>query len=135
MCLFPPARKHELLDSPTHRGGAARRVGDALRRKEDRRTLSHEDLPPCAGERVSFMSPFRLTRTMNHPYAEIFPETHGHVAPTRFVHPAYSAACVPFRWMLRENVEGNAREKTIGIAERLQLGWVADREPDIRNHA
>ena len=97
--------------------------------------LSREDLPPCAGERVSFMSPFPLTRTMNHPYAEIFPETHGHVAPTRFVHPAYSAACVPFRWMLRENVEGNAREKTIGIAERLQLGWVSDREPDIRNHA
>jgi hypothetical protein len=37
--------------------------------------------------------------------------------------------------MLRENVEGNAREKTVGIAERLQLGWVADREPDIRNSA
>src|SRR5262249_2401567 len=64
---------------------------------------------------------------------EIYPQTHGHFAPTRFVQTEYSAACVPFRWMLRENVEGNAKKGEIGIAERLQLGWVPDREPDIRN--
>ena len=118
------------------------RIGEGRRDEAEARCagkrideLSRDDLPPCVGERVSFMSPFPLTRTMNHPYAEIYPETHGHVAPTRIVHPAYSAACAPFRWMLRENVEGNAREKTIGIAERLQLGWVPDREPDIRSRA
>ena len=93
-----------------------------------------DDLPPCIGERVSFMAPFELTRAMTHPYAEYYPETHGHFAPTRFVHPAYSSACVPFRWMLRERVEGNARDGDIGIAERLKIGWVPDREPDIRNH-
>ena len=92
------------------------------------------DLPPCIGERVSFMAPFELTRAMSHPYAEYYPETHGHFAPTRFAHPAYSAACVPFRWMLREKVEGNAKNGEIGIAERLKIGWVPDREPDIRNH-
>ena len=80
------------------------------------------------------MAPFALSRTMTHPYAEFYPETHGHFTPTRFVHPVYSAACVPFRWMLREKVEGSAKDGEIGIAERLKIGWVPDREPDIRNH-
>ena len=96
--------------------------------------LDRAELPPCMGERVSFMAPFSVTRTMTHPYTEIFPGTHGHLAPTRFVQPAYSAACVPFRWMLREKVEGSATDVEIGIAERLKIGWVPDREPDIRNH-
>src|SRR3989442_2705610 len=95
--------------------------------------LANADLPPCVGERASFMASFDLRRTMVHPYAEIFPATHGHFAPTRFVQPAFSAACVPFRWMLREMVEGNAKNAEIGIAERLKLGWVPDREPDIRD--
>ena len=71
--------------------------------------LDRRDLPPCVGERAMFMAPFALTRTMTHPYTEFYPETHGHFAPTRFVHPAYSAACVPYRWMLREKVEGARR--------------------------
>ena len=71
---------------------------------------------------------------MTHPYTEFYPETHGHFAPTRFVQPAYSAACVPFRWVLREKVEGSAKDGEIGIAERLKIGWAPDREPDIRNH-
>jgi len=79
------------------------------------------------------MAPFPLTRTMTHPYAEIYPETHGHFAPTRFVQTPWSAACVPFRWMLRGKVEGDAKKGEVGLAESLQLGWVADREPDIRN--
>ena len=96
--------------------------------------LDRADLPPCVGERVSFMAPFALTRTMTHPYKEFYPETHGHFEPTRFVQPESSAACVPFRWMLREKVEGSAKDGEIGIAERLKIGWVPDREPDIRNH-
>ena len=96
--------------------------------------LAGADLPPCVGERVSFMAPFALTREITHPYGEFYPETHGHFAPTRFVQPAYSAACVPYRWTLREKVEGSAKDGEIGIAERLKIGWVPDREPDIRNH-
>ena len=96
--------------------------------------LDRADLPPCVGERVSFMAPFALTRTMTHPYKEFYPETHGHFEPTRFMQPEYSAAGVPFRWMLREKVEGSAKDGEIGIAERLKIGWVPDREPDIRNH-
>ena len=95
--------------------------------------LDPDKLPPCVGERVSFMAPFTLTREITHPYKDIYPETHGHFAATRFEQPAYSAACLPFRWMLREKVEGSPKEGEIGIAERLKIGWVADREPDIRN--
>ena len=35
--------------------------------------------------------------------------------------------------MLRGNVEGDPRENSPGIAERLQLGWVPEREPEIRD--
>lgn len=94
--------------------------------------LDGPDLPPCVDERGLFMAPFSLTRTMTHPYTDRFPKTHGHFAPTRFVQSAYSAACIPFRWMLRERVEGNPRKGEVGIAERLQLGWLPEREPDIR---
>lgn len=93
------------------------------------------DLPPCIGERVSFMAPFELRRTMTHPYVEAYPETHKHFTPTCFVQSRYSAACVPFQWMLREKVEGNAKDGESGLAERLKLGWVQDREPDIRNRS
>ena len=117
------------------------RIGEGRRDEVDARCASQRldeldraDLPPCVGERVSFMAPFALTRTMTHPYTEFYPETHGHFASTRLVQPAYSAACVPFRWMLREKVEGNAKDGEVGIAERLKIGWAPDREPDIRNH-
>ena len=93
--------------------------------------LTKEELPPCAGERAAFMAPFELRRTMTHPYAESSPATHGHFAPTPFAHPPFSAACVPFRWMLRKAVEGEAKENDPGLAERLRLGWVADREPEL----
>ncbi len=95
--------------------------------------LTADELPPCVGERVSFMAPFELARTISHPYTEIYPETHGHFEPTRFVQQPHSAVCVPFRWMLREMVEGNPKERLVGLAERLKLGWVPEREPDIRN--
>lgn len=93
--------------------------------------LSAAGFPPCIGERVSFMAPFEMIRTMRHPYTESSPATHGHLAPTRFVQPPYSAACVPFRWMLLREVEGNPRENQ-GLAESLKIGWSPDNEPDLR---
>ncbi len=89
--------------------------------------LAPAELPPCVGERMSFMAPFSLTRKISHPYTEFYPDTHGHFDETPYVQPEYSAACVPFRWVLRENAEG--------IAEQLQLGLSPDREPDIRNRS
>ena len=118
------------------------RIGEGRRDEVETRCASRRfdeldpaNLPPCVDERVSFMAPFSLTWTKTHPYREFYPETHHHFAPTRFVQPPYSAACVPFRWMLRENVEGNPKEGEIGTAERLKIGWVPEREPDIRSRA
>ena len=64
--------------------------------------LPADDVPPCVKERASFMAPFEIARTMHHPYA-LTSDTHSHFAPTHFVQPPYTAACVPFRWMLREH--------------------------------
>ena len=85
--------------------------------------LDKGDVPPCVSERASFMAPFEITRTMNHPYAYPNSRTHSHLLPTRFVQPPYTAAGVPFRWMLRENAED--------FAEKLQLGYAPDGEPDL----
>ena len=94
--------------------------------------LKSGELPPCVGERVSFMAPFDFMRTMQHPYVKTSPETHGHFASTPYVHQPYSAACVPFRWMLRKEVEGDPKTGTLGLGESLKLGWMPDREPDLK---
>ena len=116
------------------------RIGEGRRDEVEKRCagrrldeLDAADRPPCVGERVSFMAPFALGRTMTHPYTKRFPATHGHFVPTRFLQPAFSAASVPFRWMLRERVEGGGNDAQAGIAERLKIGWAPDREPDIRD--
>ena len=62
------------------------------------------------------MAPFELTRTMEHPYAKTSAEIHGHFEPTRFVQPAWSGTCVPFRWMLRQEVEGDPKQDEPGTA-------------------
>lgn len=95
--------------------------------------LSEAQLPPCVSERASFMAPYPLMRTVTHPYREAYPDTHSHFRPTRIHHLPYAATCVPFRWMLRESVEGNAKKNDIGLATRLQLGWILEREPQIKN--
>ena len=43
----------------------------------------------------------------------------------------YSAACVPFGWMLRRQVEGDERWGTLGKADALKLGYDAAREPKL----
>jgi len=65
-----------------------KRIGEGRRDEVERRCagqrldeLDRGELPPCVGERVSFMAPFDLTRTMNHPYTEIYPATHRHLNP------------------------------------------------------
>src|SRR5579884_106738 len=91
--------------------------------------IGEGELPACVAERASFMADFELRRTMRHPYTETSPETHGHLVPTRFVQPAYSAPAIPFGWMLRESIEGNGSE--MGLAEKFKLGWVPEREPEL----
>lgn len=156
--LAPGARRlpphHITIRVPWHDGGWAgcvckeplentsclvlKRIGadrnDELEKKNSGKRMDQlavKDLPPCIAERATFMAPFEIVRRLKHPYVKWSKETHGHIAETRFVQPAYSASCVPFRWMLRNTVEGNPKRKEIGLAEEFQLGWVSDREPEL----
>ncbi len=83
--------------------------------------LNEKDLPPCMGERVTFMADFPIAKTLVHPYTTSSPTTHGHLKPTRVTFPAFSAAAVPYHWMLQEN----AKEKT----EMYDLDFDEQREP------
>ncbi|MBN1315756.1 MAG: AAA family ATPase [Anaerolineales bacterium] len=76
--------------------------------------LESSQLPPCFIERGQFMAPFEMTRLASHPYSGRS-DPHNHFAPTRFRLPPYSAACIPFNWMLKES----AYER----AEKLELGF------------
>ncbi|MDO6433017.1 ATP-dependent RecD-like DNA helicase [Flavitalea sp. BT771] len=90
--------------------------------------LDEEQYPACVGERATFMAPFPFYKTLSHPYAESSPGTHGHLKPTKVQFPAFSAAAVPYHWMLKEN----AKEKTALYAlnyeesKEPQLDWAAD---------
>lgn len=94
--------------------------------------LQQSEFPPCVSERGAFMAAFAHSRVMRHPYAENSPETHGHFAATPFEHPAYSAACVPFRWMLKSNIESDEKTGTQGLSNELQIGYRRDREPTLK---
>jgi hypothetical protein len=93
--------------------------------------LEREHLPSCVDEHGTIMAPFALSMMKNHPYAKSAEKTHGHFAATPYTIAPYSAAAMPFRWMLKEQAEGNEK---FGIASRvdaLQLGYAAEREPDL----
>lgn len=79
--------------------------------------------PACAVERVGFMAPFEYVRDANHPYNRGPESSHGHFKTTPLRHPPYSAAAVPFAWMLREAME------TLGGEQALDVQ--AEREPDL----
>jgi len=85
--------------------------------------ISRDQLPPCVNERVSFMAPFPLKLIKTHPYVRQNPDSHGHFLPTPFAIRPYSAACVPFRWMLTE--------ECADLVKRFDLGFQSDREPDL----
>lgn len=79
--------------------------------------------PACAAERMGFMAPFEYVRMADHPYNRGPETSHGHFKATPLRHPPYSAAVVPFAWMLREAME------TLGQEHELDVQ--AEREPDL----
>lgn len=91
--------------------------------------MAIEDLPPCVDEHATFMASFPVHLIKNHPYKDAAEPTHGHFKPTPYSLAAFSAAAIPFRWMLKENVEGNARARVESLADRLALGYDSSREP------
>ena len=85
--------------------------------------LPMEQWPCCVPERVGFMAPFEYVRTANHPYNRGPDCAHGHFAPTPLRHPPYSAAAVPFSWMLVDEMGK--------LGEEYSLDVQAEREPDL----
>ena len=84
------------------------------------------ELPPCSGERAGFMSPSARQVTKVHPYAS-WNEVYRKFQPTTYDLPAYSADCIPFRWMLRENA--------VAIADEYQLPYEPDLEVAVDTEA
>lgn len=79
--------------------------------------------PACVAERMGFMAPFEYVRMANHPYNRGPETSHGHFKETPLRHPPYSAAAVPFAWLLSEAM------RTLG--EEYALDLQAEREPDL----
>ena len=86
--------------------------------------LNDDHHPPCVSERGGFMAPFDFTRKLSHPYAKTS-NAHKHLLPTTFRYPAYSAACLPFKWMLKDM----AMDKV----KALELGFQPDLEDQTHN--
>jgi hypothetical protein len=85
--------------------------------------LPQAQWPACAGERMGFMAPFEVERMADHPYNRGRETSHGHFKRTPLRHPPYSAAVVPFAWLLREAMEA--------FGEEHELDVQAEREPDL----
>ncbi|RLA43549.1 MAG: RNA helicase, partial [Gammaproteobacteria bacterium] len=92
--------------------------------------LELEEYPPCVAEHGTFMAKFDVQTTKHHPYQKSS-STHEHFADTPFTFSAHAAAAVPYRWMLKKQVEGDFKEGIIGKAESLRLNWEPEREPDM----
>ena len=70
------------------------------------KNMPWQEFPPCVKERGTFMSPFAFDRFHEHPYSKTSPDTHAHFAPTQLHYPAFTAAALPFRWLMRKELEG-----------------------------
>jgi len=79
--------------------------------------LPEEQWPCCIGERVSFLAPFELTRTVNHPYNGGPDTDHGHFDDTPQRLPRFSAPAIPFRWVLRKNMSKLGEEQALDVQE------------------
>ena len=104
---------------------------ETLHAGESIERLDRSQRPPCVDEHGTFMAQFPLSMQKIHPYAEIAKTTHGHFAETPYTIRPYSVAGIPFRWMLREQVEGNKKWGINSLKETLQLGYQTEREPDL----
>lgn len=92
--------------------------------------LDRAQFPPCVEEHATFMAGFKQTLKKVHPYRGSAKHTHGHFEDTSYYLEPYAAAAVPFRWMLKKEVEGPEKGVT-GKAEQLSLGYLVEREPDM----
>ena len=97
------------------------------------RDLPEAAYPPCVKERATFMADFPLEIRHAHPYARY--ESHAHFRPTLLRYPAYAAAGVPFRWMMRKFVFGDPEKNIRALAADFPIEDVAlELEPELENN-
>jgi hypothetical protein len=94
--------------------------------------MAWERFPPCVKERGTFMAPFALTRFHEHPYVKTSPETHAHFKSTQLHYPAYAAAALPFRWMMRPAVFGDEKRGERGLVNEYPLEVDQAHEPTLK---
>lgn len=128
VCNAPSANTSCLVLSRIAAGKRDDQDGHAGRLFEE---MTASVMPPCVDERVSFMADHDLILKKQHPYKSSSEETHGHFGETTLRLEAYSAACIPFGWMLKSNVEGDEKSGEVGKAASLRLGYDPDREPEL----
>ncbi len=83
------------------------------------------------------MAPFPIVERKTHPYSVSSPKTHGHLKQTPIVHPPYSAAVIPYFWMLRENVDALCADLGISYEDAIEpeMGdWAKTWVQHGRNH-
>ncbi|MCX8518738.1 MAG: AAA family ATPase [Methylophilaceae bacterium] len=89
--------------------------------------LSETDRPACMTERATFMAPFSIPRIVSHPYRG-WSSAHQHILPTPLHMPAFSAATVPYRWMLSKFAWEIAAQRRLDVSKDYELtntgGWV-----------
>lgn len=121
-----------ICNNPNTNGACLVLKNCALNRNDDQESqhagqllndLDESQFPVCIGERGTFMAPFPIYRTLHHPYVDSSPSSHGHLKDTRITQPSFSAAAVPYYWMLKEN----AKDK----ANLYDLDYDGNREPTL----
>ena len=85
--------------------------------------LEHNEVPPCLGERGSFMSQSDYISLKQHPYVKQNNPKYKHFLPTEYTYKKYSAAGVPYRWMLKSNM--------IELGKKYGLKVSNDKEPEL----
>ena len=120
--------------APQLNGACAKLKGIAAKKKDDQEIpfagksleeIPRADWPCCLAERGAFMAPFETEQEKRHALAERSPKHYGHFRPTRQRYPAYSAGTVPFRWLMRENLDlyGDLLDLDVDIKREPELGY------------
>ncbi|HZM05278.1 MAG TPA: hypothetical protein VFC44_19960, partial [Candidatus Saccharimonadales bacterium] len=120
--------------APQLNGACAKLKRIAGQKKEDQETphsgrtledLPREQWPCCVEERATFMAPFQMEQVKRHALATVNTKQYGHFRPTSQRYPAFSAGVVPFRWLMRENLEfyGDLLDLDVDINREPDLGY------------
>ena len=103
-------------------------------RSQSLKDLPEDKWPCCVAERVGFMSPFEYTRHAKHPYNRDSECAHSHFDRTPLRHPPYSAAAVPFAWLLSNDMQRLSEEYALDVQPEREPklgfgeGWVQNHE-------